>query len=46
MQRPRPPREAGPPRVPGLRSPRRRGAFRVRGLEAHPARELDREAFE
>ena len=46
MRRPRPPREAGPPRVPGLRSPRRRVAFRVRGLEAHPARELDREAFE
>ena len=46
MRRPRPPREAGPLRVWGLRSSRRRVAFRVRGLEAHPARELDREAFE
>ena len=36
MQRPRPPREAGPLRVPGLRSPRRRVAFRVRGLRLIP----------
>ena len=46
MRRPRPPREAGPSRVLGLRSSRKRVACRVRGLEAHPARELDREAFE